>query len=182
MAQLRPGDIVCSRTSKGLAGRLIRLGAAIMDKPNTVNHVIVVSHRDAAGTLWGIEARPGGVGYRDMGTVVHSAWSLDNIAQTKTTAQRKQIVEAAKGMLGTPYDWEGIAADAMEAIGAQALWCQFDRDGTAPAHVVCSSLADWVYDKVGLESPGKHFDRECSPGDWAEFITLHGFHRDITSA
>lgn len=153
-----------------------------MDKPDTVNHVIVVSHRDNVGTLWGIEARPGGVGYRDMSDVVHSRWSLDNIGQDKTTAQREQIVKVAKGMLGTPYDWEGIVADAMEAIHAPYLWCQFDAKGRAPAHVVCSSLADWIYDKVGLSTPGRKFDRECSPADWAEFIILHGYHRDITSA
>lgn len=173
---LATGDILCTRNPNSLAAKLIRFGAALRDEPNTVNHVIIVSHRDA-GTLWGIEGRPGGVGYVDVKHALVSKWTLNNVGQAKTSDQRVQIREAAKGLLGTPYDWEGIAADAMKAIGANTIWASRDFNAAVPAHVVCSSLADWVYDHVGLESPGKKFDRTVSPADWAELITLKGWNQ-----
>lgn len=171
----QPGDVLCTKNPKGWAARLIRLGAALQDRPNTVNHVIVVSHVDAVGKLWGIEGRPGGVGYVHLSkAVLTQPYLLSNALQPKTSAQRELIVEAAKGMIGTPYDWTGIAQDGMVAIGAQRLWGAWE-DGTVPAQVVCSSLADWVYDHVGLASPGKKFDRNVSPADWAAFITERGW-------
>lgn len=170
----RIGDVLCTRTPKGWPARLIRLGAALRDRPNTVNHVIVVHHWDAAGTLWGIEGRPGGVGYVDIAGVVESPWTVSNIDQPKEEHQRGTIALVAESMLGTPYDWTGIALDAMEAIGADHLWRE-KWDHTPPAHVVCSSLADWVYEHVGLASPKP--DRTCTPAHWAHFITTQGWDR-----
>jgi hypothetical protein len=168
------GDVLCTRSSKGLAGRLIRLGAALQDQPDTVNHVVIVHHRDRAGTLWGIEGRPGGVGWVDCARYLRGPYTLDNGAQQKTAHQRAQVCKAAAGLIGTPYDWTGIALDAMQAIDAPALWA--DRwKGQVPAHVVCSSLADWVYEHVGLASPDP--DRTCTPADWAEFIIEKGWRR-----
>lgn len=169
-AALGVGDVLCTRNPKGWPARLIRLGAALLDRPNTVNHVIVVHHRDKAGTWWGVEGRPGGVGWVDLTHALKGRYTLDNRLQPKTAVQRAAIADAAKGLLGTPYDWAGIALDGMEAIGADALWAS-TLDGEAPAHVVCSTLADWAYDYVGLPSPGARFDRTVTPGDWAAFIT-----------
>lgn len=167
--KVHPGDIVLTRGS-GWTGFMIRLGAAILDRPNTINHVIVAHHVDQAGTFWGIEARPGGVGWVDMKEALRGSYNLSNYAQPKTDLQRAQICKVVESMLGTPYDWEGIALDAMEDLHIPALWASWDSEGRPPAHVVCSSLADWVYDKVGLKSPGLPFDRTCTPGDWARFI------------
>ena len=162
-----PGDVVCTRNPKGWPARLIRLGAALKDKPNTVNHVIVVHHRDDAGVMWGIEGRPGGVGWVDMRTAMAGAYTTHNADQPKTPEQRVQVCEVIAGMLGTPYDWEGIALIGAEAVGVQQLWAS-TRWGTAPpAHVVCSALADWGYERVGLRSPAP--DRTCAPWDWDAF-------------
>lgn len=61
------GDVVCTRNpGTGWSARIRRFGAALRDQPNTVDHTVVVHRRDAAGTLWGIEGRPGGVGEVDM--------------------------------------------------------------------------------------------------------------------
>lgn len=174
---LRPGDVVCTRTPRGWQVFLIRLGAAFRDRPNTVNHVIVVHHRDDAGTLWGIEARPGGVGWVDVAAAVRASgrYSLNNVEQPKSDMQRQSICDAVAGMIGTPYDWTGIALAGMDAIGAQKLWrertCleQLKLD-VPPAHVICSSLADWAYDRVQLASPGLIGGRSTTPGDWARFI------------
>ena len=169
MTALNVGDVLCTRNDKGWPARLIRLGAALLDNVNTVNHVIVVHHRDDAGTWWGIEGRPGGVGYVDLHKALKGPFTLDNRQQPKTAAQRAEIAKVAEGLLGTPYDWAGIVQDGMRAIGAQHLW-ESRINGEVPAQLVCSSLADWVYDRVGLPSPGGKFDRHVTPGDWARFI------------
>jgi hypothetical protein len=172
---VQPGDVVCTKTPKGWPAFLIRLGAALRDRPNTVNHVIVVHHTDAAGTLWGIEARPGGVGWVDMRSALAAPYTVSNAAQLKTNDQRVAVCRAVEGMLGTPYDWQGIAFAAAQAVHAQLLWASLEWGSKPPAHVVCSALADWAYEHVGLASPQP--DRTCTPGDWAAWITERAWRR-----
>lgn len=170
--RIRPGDVICTRNPRGLPAFLIRLGAALLDRPNTVNHVIVAHHVDAAGTFWGIEARPGGVGWIDLARA-RGAYTLSNHRQPKTDEQRLAVCAAVEGMLGTPYDWKGIALAAANAVGVQRLWASDAK--VAPAHVICSALADWAYDHVGLDSPGAVAGRATTPGDWASWIVERGW-------
>jgi hypothetical protein len=44
-----------------------------------------------------------------------------------------------------------------------------------PGHLVCSSLADYVYERAGLATP--HADRACTPWHWAEFIRERAWER-----
>ena len=168
---LEPGDIVCTRNPTGWAARMIRLGAALQDSPNIVNHVIVVHHRDPKGLLWGLEGRPGGVGPRALTRrLLGAPYVISNAEQPKTEEQRFLVAKAAEKLNGAPYDWTGIAIDGLDAIGVN-MWSHGGQWGPEPpGHVVCSSLADWAYDTVGLPSPGKRFDRTVTPGDWAKFI------------
>lgn len=171
MVIVQPGDILCTR-SGGWTSRLIRLGAALLDRPNTVNHVVIVTHTDDAGTLWGIEGRPGGVGWVAARRFLSAPYTLTNAAQPKTDEQRAQTALAAQSMLGVGYDWLGIAADTALALRLKPLWSQDWHGLGPPAHVVCSSLADWVYEHVGLASPGGLTGtRYTTPADWAAFIT-----------
>lgn len=163
------GDVICTRNPKGWPAFLIRMGACLQDRPNITNHVIVAHHIDKAGTFWGIEGRADGVGYINLKSALAAPYTISNYQQPKTEEQRFVIAKAAEGLIGTPYDWRGIAQDAMEAIGAQAWW-DTKIDGKVPAQLVCSSLADWLYDYCGLPSPGGKFDRNVTPGDWAKFI------------
>ena len=175
--RVRPGDVICTRNPKGLAARLIRLGAAFLDRPNTVNHVIIAHHVDEHGTFWGIEARPGGVGWIDLKKVTgpKHPYSIANTSQPKSPEQRQQVSDAATAMLGTAYDWRGIGLAAMNAIGLETIWDRFDTEAGPPTHVVCSALADYVYDLVGLRSPGQRYGRTTTPGDWAWWITERGW-------
>jgi len=65
-ARPMPGDLLLTRSKTGVFGRLIRVGAALRDEPNLINHVVIVDHQDRQGTWWGIEGRPGGVGWVDL--------------------------------------------------------------------------------------------------------------------
>jgi cell wall-associated NlpC family hydrolase len=118
-----------------------------------------------------IEARPGGVGWANAQPYLDSPYTMDNSAQGKTDSQRAKIADAVMGMLGTPYDWRGIAADGMIAINARAMWLSdWQGTGQPPAQVVCSSLAAWVYREVGLQFPMRHPVRFTTPADWQDFI------------
>lgn len=169
------GDVICVRTGNSFVSRMIRLGAAILDKPNTVNHIVIAHHIDKAGVFWGIEGRPGGVGWVDLRRYIDSVWTVGNGAQPKSSHQRHLIALAAKGLVGTPYDWSAIAEDGMNAISATRLFGSKQWGKQTPGHVVCSSLADWVYEEVGLASPQP--DQTCTPGDWAEFIITKGWEK-----
>lgn len=173
LAELNPGDVVCVRSPSKVFGPLIRFGAWLRHKPDTVDHVAIAHHRDDNGTLWAIEGRPGGVGWIDL-AVYDNRWALSNVAQPKTDEQREEICAAAVGLLGTPYDWPAIAADAAAAIGVDRLWRLSDYGDKAPGHVVCSSLAAWIYRKVDLAEPcGPTVT--CEPCDWAAWILARGW-------
>lgn len=165
---IQPGDVLVVRSEHSFVGRLIRFGAALRDQPDTWNHVAIATHVDGSGAFWGIEGRPGGVGWVALASYLDDRWTIDNAAQPKTERQRALIVDTARGLLGTPYDWQGIVADAMAAIDAPRLW-RMRFDALPPAHVVCSSLASWVYEHVGLTCP-RTADRVTTPADWASFI------------
>ena len=72
---LRPGDLLATR-GDGWASTMIRLGAAFRDHPNTINHIAIVHHTDDAGTLWCIEGRPGGVGWKDATAYLYAKVKL----------------------------------------------------------------------------------------------------------
>jgi hypothetical protein len=174
------GDIVCTRNVKGLPARLIRLRAGLLDEPNLVNHVIIVHHQ-AKNLDWiGLEGKPGGVGWTNLTKrkVLSSPWVITNQNQPKTEEQRFMVSKAAEKLLGTQYDWVGIAEEAL-------LWADTSKvvsfinqswgDGQPPEHVFCSNYADWSYDSVGIDSPGKKFDRTVSPNKWAQFILENSY-------
>lgn len=166
-----PGDLLCTRSS-GWAGLLIRLGAAFRDRPNLHNHVAIVHHTDKEGTVWVIEGRPGGVGWRDAKDYLASRWTVANPAQPKTAKQRKTVCEGAQALLGTDYDWLAIVHDAAGAFGLDDAWkLRWGKQGEVPGHVVCSSLAAYLYAKAGLDHP--EGEREVAPADWTQLWIEH---------
>lgn len=173
--KLAVGDVWSVRTT-GWAARLIRFGAALRGQPNLDNHVVVVHHQDSNGRWWGLEGRPGGVGQVDLTSYLHNPYTITNSAQPKTDAQRYNIAVGAEALLKTPYDWVGIAADGMDAIGAPHLWQQNWGSLGPPAHVVCSSYAAWLYEHYGLDRPVNHALRNVTPGDWTQFDLEHGWN------
>lgn len=170
---LSPGDLLLTRSS-GFGGFMIRLGAALRDRPNLINHVAIVHHTDSSGTVWVLEGRPGGVGWRDATDYLKSRHTITNATQPKTQDQRAEIVKQATAMIGTPYDWEAITQDAAGAFGLDHVWeLRWGKAGKVPGHVVCSSLAAWVYLNAGLAYPIG--DREVTPADWLRLWISKGW-------
>jgi len=166
----QPGDLLCTR-GHGFGSLMIRVGAGLRDRPNLVNHVAVVHHTDPNGVCWVLEGRPGGVGWRQASDYLASRWTVINGRQPKTDAQRKTVTAGALALIGTSYDWEAIAGDAAQAFGLKGLWQP--KFGTVPGHVVCSSLAAYLYTKAGLPCP--QGGRQVTPADWLAFIISGGY-------
>jgi hypothetical protein len=169
---VQPGDLLLTRSASRF-GAIIRFGDALRGEPNLSNHVAIVHHQDAKGTTWCLEGRPGGVGWRDASAYLRSPWTMSNVGQPKTPSQRESVCRAALRMIGTAYDWDAIAKDALSALGMPLAAAWNPDGGTVPGHVVCSSLAAYVYSKAGLTCPPG--DRLVSPGDWDKLIISHGW-------
>jgi hypothetical protein len=172
---VQPGDVLTVWDPRNpLPAWLIRAGDWLRGHHARADHVVMAHHIDDAGTWWGIEGRPGGVGWVDLATYPNV--TSTNADQPKTPEQREQLCELAKGMLGTPYDWVGIVADAMMALHLHRLWGSDDFGDQAPAHVVCSSAWDWGYEHLGLVSPGgTDGTRWTTPADWERFNLAAGW-------
>lgn len=170
-----PGDVLCTREGPRPVSGAIRLGAWLLRLPAGWNHVIVVHHHDpATGTWWGLEGRPGGVGWRDLSGVLASPFTIGNTAQPKTQTQRFLVATAAEKMLHSRYDWPAIASDARESARVNHFHTLPEwLDGETPAEVVCSSYADVLYEHpmVRLANPGGlAVTRSTQPAHWARFI------------
>jgi hypothetical protein len=159
--RVAPGDIAVVRT-KGWGAFLIRLGAWLKRQPHNQNHVIIVI--DNAHTT--IEAWPEGV-RRGSVDNYDPKTSLTNWSQPKSDEQRQAVVDVATSLLNHGYDWAAIARDTANVFDLDHKSKQWTTEDE-PAKFVCSSLADYVYFKVGLPSPDH--GAECTPADWAEFI------------
>ncbi|MGH3628139.1 MAG: hypothetical protein ACRDRL_11965 [Sciscionella sp.] len=168
------GDVLVTRGS-GWADRLIRLGAALEDEPDIDNHVAIVHHQDKAGTWWAIEGRPGGVGWVDAHSYLASSATTNNVGEPKTGEQRQMIATGAEGMLGVAYDWSAIITDGLMVTHLNEVWTQNWNGQGPPAHVVCSSLAAYLYERAGLDRPTIHEPRYTTPGDWEQFIIQHNY-------
>lgn len=170
---VQPGDILAVRTPPTIWGALIRIGAALAGKPNLDDHIVVVTQVQDGVTL-GVEGAPGGVRRVDVARY-DGPYVFSNVRQPKTQAQRAQVAELAQAMLGTPYDWVGIADDTLQALHLERRRVDDDYPADkAPGHVVCSSLAAWIYGRVGLDHPTGPA-RWTTPGDWTEWMLANGW-------
>lgn len=175
--KLQVADLLIVRTN-GLASEMIRLGSALLDRPNIDNHVAFVHHPgDAAATWWWLlEGRPGGVGWRDSRDYTSSHWTLNNTGQPgRTLGDRMLVAKKAEAMLGTSYDWAAITADVANAFRIPPIWGKTWK-GTTPGQVVCSAYASVLYDWKGWAHPELDTDRDTTPGDWDDFVLSNGYN------
>lgn len=156
----QPGDVLAIQSEASWFMRLIQAA-----ERSQFSHTAIVSHTDDAGVLWCIEGRPGGIGW--VRAERYRGRSLSNALQPKTADQRVQVAREARALLGTPYDWQmyaDVVRDRLRKLWGRARQPQWAA-GKDPDVLVCSSFADFVYERVGLTSP--EADRYCTPADWA---------------
>jgi hypothetical protein len=173
LTPVQPGDVLAVRTT-GFAAGLIRFGEALSGKPNLDNHVVLVHHEDPQGRWWGLEGRPGGVGWCDIRPYLADRWTVNNCGQTRLSQDaRQRVCAAAAVMLGTPYDWEAIADDTLRAFRMADVW-RGDWGAIAPGHVVCSSYTAFLYQREGWKRPDVA-GRDTEPADWTAFCIGNGY-------
>jgi hypothetical protein len=168
---LKPGDVVIVAMGVWIIRWLIYVQSFLTGraKYKESGHVIVVTHRDDQNRLWGIEGRPGGVGWAQLDKR-NGKWGIANTDQPKDAAQRSKIVETMKSLLGTKYDYDAYLQIALQTIGINVSWTDF-QGNQVPTHIICSAIADYVYEDVGLANPGgMKVTRLTTPAQWAEFI------------
>lgn len=168
---LKPGDVVVTGMGVWIIRVLIWIQAVLTGnaKYRKGGHIIVVTHTDSEGRLWGIEGRPGGIGWAQLDKR-NGSWGMSNVDQPKTDDQRAKIVNVMKELLGSKYDYGAYVAIALNTIGINTNWTDFKGDDV-PVHFICSAIADYVYEDVGLENPGGlKITRFTTPAEWAAFI------------
>ena len=117
----QPGDVLAVRTG-GWTGRIIRFGAALRDQPNLDSHIAVIHHKDAQGTLWCVEGRPGGVGLAGHPRLPvlepdpHQRGATENAGATRRGMRHHARHDRNR------YDWSSIVADTEHAFGLNTAW------------------------------------------------------------
>ena len=172
-AILKPGDVLAVRGTSWEA-EMIRVGEEMSGKPGLDSHIAIVHHW-TGDVPWGLEGKPGGVGWADLRAYARDPYTLNNCGQPgRTDAVRAQVAAEAQHMLGTQYDWQAIADDTLRAFHMDDLFSK-TIDDVVPGHVVCSSFAAFLYKLYGWDCPQVP-DRDCEPADWAAFMMTHGWN------
>jgi hypothetical protein len=172
---LKPADVFAVRVS-GAEEDIIEFGEGLMGKPNLDDHVAIMHHWDGL-VPWGLEGRPGGVGWVDMRKYIGHPYTFNNCLQPgRTDAQRAEVATRAQSMLGTKYDWNAIADNVLKAFHAPELWARNFSGDKAEGQVICSSYAEYLYEVEGWSRPVTSDDRDTSPADWTNFIIVNNFN------
>lgn len=175
--KLKPATVLVMSGSPYLPEQAIEIGAIIDGEP-AAEHVAIVHHTGPAGVLWGLEGRPGGVGWVDCAKYVEHPMTIANTGQPLTDEVRMGIAVIMEAMLGTPYDWAAIIEDGGQILprkfGLPDIWHE-KVDGKLPGHIVCSSLAAYGYDRKAQPCPSPNDYRHVTPADWAKFIIENNY-------
>jgi hypothetical protein len=176
--EVAPGDVLVVLATDSAFSDLIRFGARLEDKPDDIDHVIVVTHQDETGRWLGIQGHPGGVNVADVTPHLRVPSTRSNHAQPRDPAQLPRFLALCAKAFGIPYDWAAVTSDGLDALGLEVvadvvdhwIWRWPLATDELPGHVVCSNLAAVLYAHVGWPRPCAGNERECAPCDWAEWI------------
>jgi hypothetical protein len=170
-----PGDVLAV-VQPGLFGKVIQVFERLQGKPDIANHVVIVSGQDAQGRWIGVQGKPSGVGMVELSVYLNDSRTRSNHDQPRpnNANQLASVLASEAKSLKIGYDWVGIAQDALDTVhlydfaeDLNPLWAWPDPEGgSLPGHVVCSSLASWLYESVGWAHPKEGADRTCEPADW----------------
>lgn len=171
---MHPGDVFAVRTN-GTDQDVIEFGEGLQGKVNTDDHVAGFIYWDG-DIPWGLEGRPGGVGWVDMRKYIGKPFTFNNCLQpNRMDPQRILISEGAKAMIGTKYDWAMIGGSALAALHVKLFHLSWPH-GMVPGEVVCSSYWAYLYSTANWAHPSTNDERECAPADWAAFMNQNYYH------
>lgn len=156
MSLYEPGRYICVG-GRGFAPRAIQLFTW-----SRYCHVVMVETSD--GDI--IEAMPGGVRRAHISQYAGLP-ACSNLAERMTSVQQTQIVTAAQGMLGVPYNDLAIADDALEALGLHPKWLANLANGNH--ELICSAAVAKMGAAAGFDwLCGKRVLSEVTPANLAK--------------
>lgn len=176
-SKLQPGDVVIVEMGIWIVRVMIWVQALFTGKAkySKAGHIIVVSHVDSDGRLWGIEGRPGGIGWADL-SKRNGKWGVSNVDQPKTAEMRVRLVDSMTALLGSKYDYPAYLKLAMDMVGITPRWTVEYTEEDVPVSYICSAVADQIYEANGLPNPGGNNNtRFTTPADWAQFVDTKGW-------
>lgn len=135
------GDFGVVRTG-GWAGALIRWGTQ-----SPVNHAFIYLGNDLV-----MEAEPNGATVSRATKYADVIWSTGKVGLTQ--GQRLTIVNRAKSLVGTPYNWLDIVAIALAQRrlgGILGLKSWIAKRLSDDGMMICSQLVDWCYQQAGVQ-------------------------------
>lgn len=156
MSLYEPGRYVCVG-GRGFVPRAIQLFTW-----SRYCHVVMVETSD--GGI--IEAMPGGVRRAHISQYAGLP-ACSNLAERMTSVQQAQIVTAAQGMLGVPYNDLAIVDDGLESLGLVFKWLANLANGDH--EVICSQAVAMMGQAAGFDwSCGKRDLSEVTPANLAK--------------
>jgi uncharacterized protein YycO len=156
MSLYEPGRYICVG-GKGFVPRVIEIATR-----SKFAHVVMVETRD--GGI--IEAMPGGVRRAHISQYAGLP-ACSNLAERMTATQQAQIITAAQGMIGVPYNDLAIADDALESLGV--VWKWFANLANGDHEVICSQAVSMWGAAAGLDwSCGRRDLCEVTPANLAK--------------
>lgn len=168
----KPGDIGITRIS-GAGGLAIRFGQWLNgDGFKDREHAFVVSEIRDDGSIWIVEAMPGGAQH------IHNWHADDETDYLRCPDQfRNAVATAARGYVKVPYSFADYGALALHRFHIPAPHLEtFIKDSH---HMICSQLADQAADDGGwhLFSDGR-WAGDVTPGDLYKVYRSEG-HQDL---
>jgi hypothetical protein len=172
------GDVLAVRNrGRGWFGHAVRFFEHLQHKPDIADHVVILTHQDVLGRWIGIEGKPSGVGLIDATSYLTDGRTRSNHDQPRLgDAQLATFLASCAKTLGIGYDWVGIAENAFDTMhlydlsnDIEPIYAWSTEKNVMPGHFVCSSLAAWLYEKVGWAHPNTGSERLCEPADWWAF-------------
>jgi hypothetical protein len=174
-----PGIVLAVNSGDSPEDQLIRLGSALLGEPNLDNHIAVLDHKDAKGTWWALEGRPGGVGWADATRYLTGKYTISNQKQILTNQQRAGICVTMQRLINTQYDWDAIVGDGFRDLHLPVLpdpWAEkVGKNGIVAGHVVCSSAAVFAYAQNHAAYPTYTDAAHEEPSDWVKFIMANSY-------
>jgi hypothetical protein len=157
-----PGSFGLTRIG-GIAGLFVWLGQRLSGDGSKWTHVFFVLDNDQV-----IEGQPGGARLEPLGKYANQV-NCDPLAGPEPEL-RERLVQTARALEGTPYNWLNYPALGLLALGIKWEWLRrFVR--RPESGMICSQLVDYIYmvNGVHLFNDGRE-PMDVTPGDLARLF------------
>lgn len=161
ISNLTPGMIGFAKI-RGFVGFLIRLGQWFLKDDSRWTHVFIYLGEGPYGKYTIFAAQPGGARYDDLREISEVAW----LSMLRPTPEQFDVIKRECDRLkGVSYSFLDYLSLGLLRFGIKWEWVRNRvRDS---GHMICSQLADFVYNMAGIHLFQDREHMDVSPGDLA---------------